>query len=302
VSSAQNWQLLVQRDLPASLTLSAAYLGAYGRHLMQEVLPNSYPAGAANPCPACPIGFAYLTSNGTSMRQAGQFQLRRRLRNGFEASAQYTIAKATDNAAAFSGAALSGAAIAQNWRDLQAERGPSPFDQRHLLTAQVQYTTGVGVTGGGLLTGVKGALVKGWTFTSQMSAGSGLPLTAIYLGTLPGTGVTGTLRASRTDAAVAPPAGYYLNPAAFAAPSPGTWGNAGRNSVTGPRQFSMSAGVARSFPWGERATLDWRVDATNVLNVVTYSAINAVVGSSQFGLPTRANPMRKIQTTIRFRF
>jgi hypothetical protein len=64
----------------------------------------------------------------------------------------------------------------------------------------------------------------------------------------------------------------------------------------------MSAGVARSFPWGDRATLDWRIDATNVLNAVTYTAVNTVVGSPQFGLPTRANPMRKIQTTIRFRF
>ncbi|MEQ1759186.1 MAG: carboxypeptidase-like regulatory domain-containing protein [Vicinamibacterales bacterium] len=302
VSSAQNWQLLAQRDLPASLTLSAAYLGAYGRHLMQEVLPNTYPAGTANPCFTCPIGFAYLTSNGTSIRHAGQFQLRRRLRNGFQASAQYTIAKATDNAGAFSGASLSGTAIAQDWRDLEAERGPSAFDQRHLFTAQVQYTTGVGVTGGGLLTGAKGALVKGWTFTSQMSAGSGLPLTASYLGAVPGTGVTGTLRASRTGSSLTPPDGYYLNPAAFTAPGPGSWGDAGRNSLTGPSQFSMSAGIARSFPWGDRATLDWRIDATNVLNVVTYAAVNTVVGSSQFGLPTRANPMRKLQTTIRFRF
>jgi hypothetical protein len=49
-------------------------------------------------------------------------------------------------------------------------------------------------------------------------------------------------------------------------------------------------------------TLDWRVDATNVLNRVTYAAVDAIVGSPQFGLPTRANPMRKIQTTVRLRF
>ena len=68
---------------------------------MQEFLPNTYPAGAVNPCPACPLGFVYLTSNGSSMRHAGQFQLRRRLRNGLTATLQYTLAKATDDAAAF---------------------------------------------------------------------------------------------------------------------------------------------------------------------------------------------------------
>ena len=212
------------------------------------------------------------------------------------------MSRSTDNAGAFTGAALSGAAIAQDWRDLEAERGPSAFDQRHLLTAQVQYTTGVGVTGGGLLTGKKGALLKGWTFTSQVTAGSGLPATAIYQGATPGTGVTGTLRASRTGATTDGPDGYYANPAAFSAPEPGTWGDAGRNSLTGPRQFAMSAGVTRTFPWGDRASIDWRLDATNVLNTVTFSALDTVVDSPQFGLPTRANPMRKIQTTIRFRF
>ncbi len=302
VGSAHNWQVLAQRDLPASMTVSITYSGAYGHHLMQEFLPNTYPTGSPNSCPSCPAGFAYLTSHGTSSRHAGQFQLRRRLRNGLQASAQYTLARNTDNAGAFTGAALSGAAIAQDWRDLEGERGPSAFDQRHLFAAQVQYTTGVGVSGGGLLTGVKGALVKGWTFSSQMTAGSGLPLTASYLSAVSGTGVIGTLRASRTGVSATASDGRYINPAAFAIPAPGTWGDAGRNSLSGPRQFSMTAGISRSFPWGDRATLDWRVDATNVLNIVTYSAVDTSVGSPQFGLPTRANPMRKIQTSVRFRF
>ena len=58
----------------------------------------------------------------------------------------------------------------------------------------------------------------------------------------------------------------------------------------------------RTFPWGERLNLDWRIDATNVLNRVTYAGVNTVVGSPQFGLPTRANPMRKLQTSLRLRF
>ncbi len=302
VGYAQNWQVSMQRDLPASLTMIATYFGAKGSHLMQEFLPNTYPAGAVNPCPACPAGFVYLTSNGSSSRQSVQLELRRRLRNGFTASTQYTLSKSTDDAGAFTGVSLTGAAIAQDWLNLDAERGPSNFDQRHLVTAQVQYTTGIGVAGGGLLTGVKGALVKGWTVTSQLTAGSGLPLNPVFLNAVAGTGVNGTLRPSLTGAPTDGPAGLYANPSAYTAPAAGSWGNAGRNSLRGPAQFSLNMGLGRSFPWGDRLSLDWRVDATNVLNRVTYSGVDTIVGSPQFGLPNSANTMRKIQTSLRMRF
>jgi len=302
VGASQNWQALIQRDLPGSLTITATYLGTKGSNLLQEFLPNTYPAGAINPCPTCPSGFVYLTSNGSSSRHAGQFQLRRRLRNGLAASVQYTLAKATDNATAFAGVNLSGGAIAQDWRDLDAEQAPSNFDQRHQVAAQFQYTTGIGVAGGALLDGMKGRLFKGWTVTSQLMTGSGLPITPIYLAPVAGTGVTGILRPSLTGAPVTAPAGYYLNPAAYALPAPGQWGNAGRNSVMGPGQFNLAAAVARTFQWTERLSLDWRIDASNVLNRETFTGVNTILGGQQFGLPNLANTPRKIQSTLRLRF
>jgi trimeric autotransporter adhesin len=96
--------------------------------------------------------------------------------------------------------------------------------------------------------------------------------------------------------------GYYVNPAAFVAPSAGRWGTAARNSVTGPPQFSLNLGVMRTFSLGNRWSADWRLDAVNVLNRVTYSSIETRVGSPQFGLANRANPMRKLQSSLRFRF
>lgn len=303
VSYAQNWQVSAQRDVPGSMTVIATYLGSSGTHLFQEFLPNTYAPGGVDPCPACPSGFTFLTSNGSSLRNAGQIEIRRRLRAGFTSTVRYTFAKATDNAAAFSGAALSGASIAQDWTDLEAERGPSNFDQRHLLAVQVQYTTGIGAAGGAMLTGVKGALVKNWTLTAQMNTGTGLPTTPLYVTPVAGTGVTGTVRASSTrldEDRI--PDGYYLNPLGYLAPADGTWGNVGRNSVTGPPQFSLNGGITRTFLLNNRLNMDWRLDATNLLNVVTYSGINTLVGSSQFGLPNRANTMRKIQMTFRLRF
>ncbi len=303
VGYAHNWQVSLQRDLPASLTIIASYLGAHGSHLPQEFLPNTYPVGAVNPCLSCPVGFVYLTSNGTSSREAAQLELRRRLRNGLTARVQYTLANAEDDAGAIGGVSLLGAAIAQDWRNLAAEHGPSNFDQRHAVTAQVEYTTGQSVAGGALLTGRKGALIKGWTLTSQVTAGSGLPLTPLYLAEVPGTAITGAIRASVTGASLdAAPTGLYANPAAFTAPAPGQWGTAARNSLRGPAQFVLNAGIGRSFPWGDRLNLDWRIDATNVINDVTFAGVNTIVGSPQFGLPNRTNTMRKLTSTLRLRF
>lgn len=304
VGYAHTWQASVQRDLPASLTVIAAYLGAKGSHLMQASLPNTYPAGADNPCPACPSGFVLVTSNGSSLRNVGQFTLRRRLHNGLMVSGQYTLAKSTDDAATFSNTAVTpqSLSIAQDWLDPGAERGPSSFDQRHLVSAQFQYTSGVGVAGGTLVDNMWGTLFKDWTFGSQLTAGSGLPFTPVSFVAVAGTGFVGVrphLTGAPTDPA---PDGYYANPSAYTSPLPGTWGDARRNSIRGPAQFALDMGVARVFRLRGRLNLEGRVAATNVLNRVTFATINTVVTSPQFGLPTLANPMRRLQTTLRLRF
>jgi hypothetical protein len=327
VGYAQNWQLTVQRDLPGSLQLTATYLGIKGTRGPQEFLPNTYPLGEENPCPTCPAGFVYLASNGNSTREAAQIQLRRRLHNGLTATVQYTFSKSIDDDSALGGQGASVATqntpqspygttaaeastttqgtpmIAQDWLDLGAERGLSTFDQRHLLNAQLQYTTGMGLGGETLLRGWKGTLFKEWTFLSQISVGSGLPQTPVYLAAVPGTGVTGTIRPDYTGAPIyAAPPGLFLNPSAYTTPQTGEWGTAGRNSITGPAQFTLNASLGRTFRLSSRYNLDLRMDATNILNHVTYTNWHTTVNSTQFGLPTAANPMRSMQATLRVRF
>lgn len=324
---SQDWNLDLQRDLPGSLQLTVSYLGTKGTHGGQEFLPNTYAPGGTNPCPTCPAGFAYMVSGGNSSREAGQVELRRRLRAGLTATVEYTFAKAVDDDSILGGAGASGSqpngppssgllfgtvsaaatasapTIAQNWLDLKAERGLSTFDQRHLMTAQLQYTTGMGVRGGTLLRGWKGTLFKEWTFLTQIAVGSGLPETPIYgLVPVPGTGVTGTIRPEVTGAPLyAAPAGLHLNPAAFAAPAAGEWGNAGRDSVIGPSEFNLDASMVRTFRV-ERYNLDFGITATNVLNHVAFTTWDTTVNSVQFGLPAAANAMRSMQASLRLRF
>jgi hypothetical protein len=254
---SHNWSLSVQQDLAGSMVMTATYLGIKGTRAAQVFLPNTYPAGAVNPCPACPAGYAYMASNGNSTREAGMVQLRRRLHNGFTASLQYTFAKAIDDAA-LGGRGQGGQVIAQNWLNLAAERGLSNFDQRHQATVQVQYTTGIGVRGGTLLRGWKGAAYKGWTIIANITAGSGMPLTPVYIAAVRNTGVTGSLRPDYTGAPVyAAPTGRFLNPAAYAAAAAGLWGDAGRNSITGPHRSGPVRGECfdGAFVWRRRPAI-----------------------------------------------
>jgi trimeric autotransporter adhesin len=303
VGYVHTWQLSVQRDLPGALQLTVTYQGSKGMHALQEFLPNTYPVGSLNPCPSCPSGFIYLTSNGTSNREAGILEIRRRLHHGFTYTLQYTFSKSIDDAAP-GGRGQSGATfIAQDWLNLRAERAISSFDRRHTFNFQFQYTTGMGVAGGMLLKGWRGALFKEWTISSDISAGSGLPLTPVYPSAIIGTGVTGPLRPDYTGAdTYAAPPGLHLNPEAYAAPASGHWGNAGRNSISGPRQFTMNASLNRTFRTSDRTSLDLRVEANNALNHVIFPSWNTTVGSAQFGLPLTANSMRNVQTTIRWKF
>jgi hypothetical protein len=345
VGYAQTWQLAVQSDLPGALQLTATYLGIKGTRGVQEYLPNTYPIGAANQCAACPVGFVYRASNGNSTREAGSLQLRRRLRSGFTATLQYTYSKSIDDDSILGGqgpvatTSVSGTgpgattgpsigatttaaspgpqtpAVAQNWLDLNAERGLSTFDQRNLLNAQIQYTTGVGLGGGSLLSGWRGKLLKRWTVLGQIAAGSGLPQTPIYLAAVTGTGFTGSIRPNVTGVSVYDaPAGFHLNAAAYTAPLAGQWGDARRNSITGPGTFTFNASLARTFRLKDRYNLDVRVDSTNLLNHVVFTSwnttlnpasnptINPALNSPLFGLPAAANAMRSLQTTMRLRF
>lgn len=305
VGYAQNWQASIQRDLPGSLVMTVTYLGIKGTRGPQEFLPNTYPEGAVSPCsPVCPSGFIYMTSNGNSTRESGSFQLRRRLHNGILASATYTFAKAIDDSA-LGGRGQGTQVVAENWLDLSAERALSNFDQRHTLALQAQYTTGQGIGGGTLLNGWRGALFKEWTVATTINVASGMPLSPFLILPTPGTGVTSQIRPDYTGVPLFSdvPAGYEFNPAAFTV-AQGQWGNAGRNIITGPMQFTLNGSLGRTFRLKDRYSLDLRFDATNAINHVTFASWNTnVLAGEQFGLPTPpANAMRDITTTLRLRF
>jgi trimeric autotransporter adhesin len=319
IGYAQVWNLGVQRDMPFAIQMTATYLGTKGTHGAQEILPNSYPLFAANPCPSCPSGFVYETSGGNSIRNAGQLQLRRRLRSGFAASLAYTYSKSIDDDAYLGGqghttASTNGqaqsailltptASVAQNWLNPRAERSLSTFDQRNLLSAQAQYTSGQGLEGGTLLGGWRGRALKEWTVQSNLSYGSGTPETPIYPAAVPGTGYNGVIRPDLTGAPVYSASGRArLNAEAYTAPVAGQWGTAGRFSITGPNQLTLSSQLARTFRPHGKLYLDVTVNSTNTLNHPAFTSWINTVTSAQFGQPVGAGGMRDLSSAVHLRF
>jgi hypothetical protein len=319
IGYAQLWNASVQQDLPGSLVMTATYNGTKGTRLIQEYMPNSYPTGATSMCFTCPAGFVYLSSNGNQTREAGTLQLRRRLRDGLTATLQYTYAKSIDDASAFSGGGITSGgsalssvqssssggstSIAQNWTNLRAERGLSTFDQRNLMTLTAQYTTGEGLHGSALMSGWRGTAFKDWTFLTSLTIGSGFPLTPVYQSSATGIGVPWMIRPDITGVSGnTAPAGKHLNSASFAAPPTGQFGDAGRDSITGPSQFGLNASFSRTFRLNSRLDATWETDATNVLNTVTAASWNTSWTSPAFGATSSWNTMRKLSTTVRVRF
>ena len=225
--------------------------------MIQEFLPNTYPIGAANPCPACPAGFVYLTSNGSSTRDAGQLQLRRRLRNGLTRDGAIHIREGDRRrgGGVYRGKPRRRLRSRRTGCDLDAERGAVEFRSAPPVDGAVPVHDRRGHRrrrAASMVCG--GTLLKGWTVTSQFTAGSGLPLTPIYLAPVPGTGVTGTIRAGITGASsVASAGGCTRTRPHSPRPAPASGATPAETRSAVRRTFSLDAGIGRSFPWGTAA-------------------------------------------------
>jgi hypothetical protein len=78
----------------------------------------------------------------------------------------------------------------------------------------------------------------------------------------------------------------WFNPAAFAVPANGTWGNLGRNAARGPGMFEIDTSLQKRFRLTERLALNFRAGAYNLLNHPVYSNPSGSLGSFSGGVPS----------------
>jgi hypothetical protein len=231
-------------------------------------------------------------------------RLRRRLTNGLAMGGTYILSRSIDDASSVAGG---GGTVAQNDQDLAAERGLSSFDQRHRFAGDFTIELPFGSNKRWFNSGAAAAALGNWTLNGNAALASGTPFTARVLGSISDVskGVNGTLRANYNGQPISisdPTAAAFFNTSAFSIPLPGTFGNAGRNTIIGPGTSSMNLGLTKNITFDQTRGLSIQLLATNVFNTVQFASIDTVVNSQTFGQVTAVRPMRRIQLLFRFRF
>lgn len=235
----------------------------------------------------------YKRSGGHDSYNALQATLNRRFNSGVTLNAQYTFGKSYGNTAGSNEAST----VANNARttdEFDYDDGYNNFDVRHTFNVSAIYALPWGKN----LTGVSKSLLAGWEIGTIINSRSGLPIPVqivrpdiVYVDAAglvyqtPGAGRTAVINTPRGGASrnvrrpdLIPGVDPFLNsdrtilnPAAFAAPKPGTFGNLERNSLHGPNFFQQDVILAKKFALTETANIEFRTEIFNLFNVSNFA-------------------------------
>jgi hypothetical protein len=293
VARINEWTFSVEHQFARDYEGSIAYVGSHGSNLQfptdlnqitdRAVLAAGPTTQAERPFPL----FGNISGNsynGISNYNALQVGIVKRYSYGLTFQANYVWSHFLDDQDSGGWGSRGGV---QNWQignDPAANYGNSNFDIRHAVKAIVAYELPFGHNKNYLHNGVvSDALVGGWRLSSTFITQSGNPFTVIDTknnsysqcgnGCVVYPNVIGNPFANV-------PAGYFFNPAAFAQPAPGTFGNEGRNSLRGPRLTVMNLSLGKQFHFGERFGLELRADFVNALNHPSFQAPHSDIGSA----------------------
>jgi hypothetical protein len=98
------------------------------------------------------------------------------------------------------------------------------------------------------------------------------------------------------------PTCLWLNRAAFANPAAGSVGNLAPGTAYGPGSFNLDAGVSRLFRITESQRVEFRGEATNVLNHTNFLNPTGALNSANFGRLQSSAPARVLQFALKYVF
>jgi hypothetical protein len=279
----QNFDLAFEQRLGAKQSLRVAYYGTRGTNLPVVIDINQPAPGSSDPVSEQarrPFAVSFpqfrvintLSDIAYSNYNSLQVSAQRSAANvTFRAS--YTFSKALDDA---SGAGGFHGGPVEDSRNLRRDYGRSDFDVRHRFT--VSYAWRVPAPSG--VPGWLHALTSNWQLNGITTLQSGAPINI----TLPfDNSGTGEFR-DRPNLVGNPhvsfdPLGPYLNPAAFAQPLPGTYGNLGRNAFTGPGLNDFDMSFVKSQQISHEWVLRLRAEFFNIWNHPNFANPSTTFGS-----------------------
>jgi hypothetical protein len=304
----------IQREVAKNTVFEATYLGTFGIKLQQNVQPNNAQPGAGAVDPRRPYAgvifhpsmeFPYyinVVSSTVPVTQVNMYpqsaqsnyhalllRFERRFSNGFSLLSSYTWSKAISNAPQFrnaGGANGSENSPPQNAYSLREERGLAAYDLRHRWVNTFVWDLPFGKGRAWMSDGLAAAILGGWQLSGIVQTQTGFPFTINVNGDTAGIG-GGTggilIRANavpgqtyKLDSSQRTTARWF-NTGAFSLPPAFTFGNVGRNTVTGPGLVNLDTTISRTFAFGERARLQIRGEFFNSLNHPNYRIVGRLI-------------------------
>jgi hypothetical protein len=270
-SYVEQWDLSVQRELPANFVSTVSYLGSHGVHLLETNVVNLLdPATQIAQYPAFAPAIGWRGSVGMSSYNGLSVALRRPFSNGLLVTANYMWSHEIDNGSNGSG---DGDEISpQNPSCLACDRASGAWDATHVINGNAVYQLPFG-HGKPMLNqgGIASAIAGNWEMTTTALARTGFPVNVLMPSsyTAPD-GASGTERPDLVPGvSLTPPGGRsvaeWINPAAFATPA-GGFGTAPRNLFRGPGTWQIDMGASKTISLGERGRLEFRSEFYNIFN------------------------------------
>jgi Carboxypeptidase regulatory-like domain len=277
-----SWTASVQRKLPLNLIGTASYLGNKATHVLTTTYTNLVnPETGVAPYPAFgPVSWRGDVGNSTF--EAFQLNVRRAFQNGFLLSSNFMWSHSINDGSIGGGESDT----PQDSFCRACDKASSDDDIRQAFNVSAVYA---------LPFGARRHYLAGWKLSAIGSVQTALPFNITVdrsNGSVPGDyAISGEERPNYVfGVPLTPPGGStpeeWVNPAAFAIPLAGTFGNLGRNDFRAPRIAALDLALAQDFPVGERAKVRLRADAFNVLNRAQFGAPNADVSQTNFGTIT----------------
>jgi hypothetical protein len=317
----QEWNLSVQQQFGANWLFSLSYIGNQGTHLWinYQADPAVYIPGKCGSS-ACstvansnsrrvltqlnPIagagfsGIATINDGETSSYHGMLVSLNRRLEHNLSVLLNYTWSRCINEGDA--DPEITGSY--QNPNDLAGDRGNCGSDVRQIYNVSLVASTPHFTTNF-----VTRQLLSDWRLSAIISGHSGSFFS-------PATGEDSSLTgvdSDRPNVAGNPnetnrTLKQWFNTTEYSLNLPGTYGNAGRNSLLGPGGYEADLAAFRDFPfqlWDKSQLFEVRVEAFNALNHPEFSNPTSTSTSAQFGeILGTANNARIMQISAKYVF